>query len=210
MVPVICLITAAEEESALIDRVYAAARVGVHLIQIRRPELESRALASLVERALRAVHGTAARLLVNDRVDVALATGAHGVHLRAASLSAPRVRAIAPPGFLIGRSVHSAEDAARARDTGALDYLIFGTVFETASKPGVVATGPAMLRAVCADVPLPVLAVGGVTVPRLAAVARAGAAGFAAIGLFATVPISTLRAVVGAASDAFDTPGTVS
>ena len=134
MRPVICMITpsahpGADGEQALIDRVGAAARAGAHLIQIRQPQLEGRPLARLVERSVQAAKGTAARILVNDRVDVALTAGAHGVHLRGDSMPAARVRAIAPPGFLIGRSVHAPGDGAQAAQDGTLDYLIFGTVF---------------------------------------------------------------------------------
>lgn len=193
----------------MIDRVAAAARAGVHLIQIREPALDGRALQGLVERSLLAVRGTASRVLVNDRVDVALAAGAHGVHLRGDSAPVARVRAMVPPGFLIGRSVHSPNEAAVVAEAGGLDYLILGTVFRTASKPTALAVGPDALAAACAAIPLPVLAVGGMTPPRLGAVARAGAAGFAAIGWFADCPIGTLSSAVEQACQAFDTPGTV-
>jgi len=139
-------------------------------------------------------------------VDVALSAGAHGVHLRSDSMPAVRVRAIAPRSFVIGRSVHSPGEAADAAQDQNLDYLVFGTVFMTRSKPGVGAAGIDALAAVCAGVPLPVLAVGGMTRPRLGSVARAGAAGFAAIGLFADSPLDRMPLVVQQASSAFDTP----
>jgi thiamine-phosphate diphosphorylase len=132
--------------------------------------------------------------------------GAHGVHLRADSPPGGRVRAAAPPGFLIGRSVHTLEEARAAASEGAVDYLIYGTVFATPSKPGAAATGAARLAAVCAAVGVPVLAVGGITPARLGAVAAAGADGFAAIGLFAGGAIAGLREIVGQAVGAFDTP----
>lgn len=212
MRPVICMITppappGAGAEQALVDRVGAAARAGAHLIQIRQPQLEGRALARLVERSVQAAKGTAARILVNDRVDVALAAGAHGVHLRGDSMPAARVRAIAPPGFLIGRSVHAPGEAAQ---DGNLDYLIFGSVFMSRSKPGGEAAGIDALAAACAASALPVLAVGGMTAPGLGLVARAGAAGFAAIGLFADGPLDAMPLVVRQASSAFDTLGRVS
>jgi len=194
---------------AMADRVRAAARAGAHLIQIRQPQLDGRALTRLVERSVRAAKGTAARVLVNDRVDVALTAGAHGVHLRGDSMPAARVRAIAPPGFLIGRSVHAAGEGARVAQDGHLDYLIFGTVFTSGSKPGVEAAGLEALAAACAASALPVLAVGGMAPPRLGAVARAGAAGFAAIGLFADGPLDALPLVVQRATSAFDTRGRV-
>ena len=211
MRPVICMITApahsgADDERALVERVGAAARAGVHLIQIRQPQFEGRALTRLVERSVLAARGTAARILVNDRVDVALASGAHGVHLRGDSMPAARVRAIAPRAFVIGRSVHAPDEAARAAREGHLDYLIFGTVFTSRSKPGVDAAGVDALAAACAASALPVLAVGGMTRLGLGAVARAGAAGFAAIGLFADGPLDAIRLVLQQASSAFDTP----
>ena len=84
------------------------------MIQIRQPRFAGGALHRLVERAVRAAEGTPARILVNDRVDVALVAGAHGVHLWGGSMPAERVRTIVPRGFVIGRSVHSAEEGARA------------------------------------------------------------------------------------------------
>jgi thiamine-phosphate pyrophosphorylase len=95
-----------------------------------------------------------------------------------------RARAIAPRPFLIGRSVHDPEEARRVTEEGGLDYLVFGPVFETASKPGREAAGLDALRAVVSRTTLPVLAVGGVTSERVAALTEAGAAGFAAIALF--------------------------
>jgi thiamine-phosphate diphosphorylase len=152
------------------------------------------------------VRGTRTRVLVNDRVDVALAAAAHGVHLRADSMPAPRIRRIAADSFLIGRSVHSIADVRRAEEEGGVDYLLFGTVFETASKPGVAAAGDAALREAVSATRLPVLAIGGVTPATLPRVAAAGAAGFAAIGLFAAGAAGSLQLTVQQASAAFDTP----
>ena len=210
MRPVICLITPSVRglpaETLLLDRIDAAARTGVHMIQIRQPEMEGGELARLVGRAVAVARSTGARILVNERVDVALAAGAHGVHLREASVAALRVRAVVPQGFIIGRSVHSSEEALRAALDGGLDYLIFGTVFETRSKPGASAAGTARLAAACGMVSLPVIGVGGMTTPRLREVAAAGAAGFAAIGLFSGASIEQLPGVVREASAAFGTP----
>ncbi len=196
-----------DDEHALVERVGAAARAGVHLIQIRQPQLEGHALNRLVERSVQAAKGTTARILVSDRVDVALVAGAHGVHLRGGSMPAARVRAIAPRGFVIGRSVHSAGEGARVAQGGGLDYLIFGTVFTTSSKPGIAAVGIDALAGACVGVAIPVLAVGGMTPLSLGAVAGAGAAGWAAIGLFANCPDEEMPALVQQALSAFDTPG---
>ena len=168
----------------------------MHLVQIRERDLDGGPLTRLVSACLEAVRGTRTRVIVNDRLDVALAAGAHGVHLRADSFAAPRVRTRAPSPFLIGRSVHSVADAVAASAAGGLDYLIFGTVFETASKPGHGVAGLAGVAAVSGATRLPVLAVGGVTPRNAPQVMTAGAAGIAAIGMFADVDISALPGLV--------------
>ena len=215
MRPVLCFITdgacarggtAAEDQ--LVARVAAAIHAGVHLVQVRERDLEGRALLRLVRRCVAVTRGSRSRIVVNDRVDVAIAAAAHGVHLRGDSLPAPAVRAIAPAGFLVGRSVHGAEEAATVSTAGGLDYLIFGTVFPSGSKPGVEGAGTGMLGRVVTATPLPVLAVGGVTAANAAAVAAAGAAGLAAIGLFAAAP-GEIPAAVAHVVHAFDTPGGV-
>src|SRR6476660_7991319 len=146
-------------DDALVAAVGAAAAAGIDLVQIRERDLDARALTSLVTRCLDAARRTRTRVLVNDRLDVALMTGAHGVHLRGDSMPASRVRAIAPAGFLIGRSVHGVDEAARVSDEGGLDYLLFGSVFSTASKPGVAPAGVGVLTEVVESTTLPVLAV---------------------------------------------------
>ena len=175
-----------DAEAALVRRVAAAARAGVHLIQIRERHMADGALLALVARAVDAVRATRARILVNDRADIAVAAGAHGVHLRSDSVPAMRVRAIVPPAFLIGRSVHDRDEVRRASTEGGVDYLLFGTVFETASKPGRAAAGiDALADAVRAAAGLPVLAIGGVTAATIGQLPSTGCSGFAAIGQFA-------------------------
>jgi thiamine-phosphate diphosphorylase len=190
MRPVVCLITdrrqlAISTEDGVVAQVAAASKTGVHLVQIRERDLDGRALLQLVRACVAAVRTTSTRVIVNERVDVALAAGAHGVHLRGDSMPAARVRTMVPPSFLIGRSVHDADEAARVAEDGGLDYLVFGPVFDTSSKPGCPAAGVEALRAVVSRTVLPVLAVGGVTHDRVATVTAAGAAGFGAISLFA-------------------------
>lgn len=214
MRPVICLITPPGMPDAaaardVVDRIAAAARAGVHLVQVRQPGAGGRPFAEITAAAVGAVRGTRTRVLVNDRLDIALAAGAHGIHLRSDSMPAARVRAAAPPGFLVGRSVHAAAEARDVSAAGGLDYVIYGTVFATDSKPGAREAGTAELAAVCAAASVPVLAVGGMTLERLAAVEAAGADGFAAIGLFAAGTVEGLREIVGGAIRAFDTPATV-
>lgn len=190
MTPVVCLITDRSRggEDATVERVRWAAGTGVHLVQVRERDLDGGPLTALVRRCVDAVRGSRARVLVNDRVDVALAAGAHGVHLRADSMPAARVRAICPQGFLVGRSVHARDEAIAAAAAGGLDYLLFGTVFATTSKPGRAPAGLDALAEVASAVTIPVLAVGGVTPDTVNEVVLAGAAGFAAIGMFAAAP----------------------
>jgi len=169
----------------LILRAATAARAGVDVIQVRERDLPDGALAALVRGIAGVAGGTKTRVLVNDRVDVAIAAGAAGVHLRADSAPAARVRAMAPEGFLIGRSVHSLADVDAAVDGGGCDYLMFGTVFPSKGKPeGHPVAGLDGLRQACARSPLPVIAIGGMTEGRVASILEAGAAGFAAVGLF--------------------------
>jgi thiamine-phosphate diphosphorylase len=203
--PVICLITdrGRAGADAIVERVGWAARAGVHLVQVRERDLDGGRLTALVRRCVAAVRGSRARVLVNDRVDVALASGAHGVHLRADSIPAARVRTLCPPGFVVGRSVHARDEAVAAAEGGGLDYLLFGTVFPTGSKPGRAPAGPAALADVAAAVDVPVLAVGGVSPDNLVTVAAAGAAGFAAIGLFVVPSEAELARAVSAATTAF-------
>jgi thiamine-phosphate pyrophosphorylase len=163
----------------------AVARAGIDILQIRERGLDDASLARLVRDVLAAAAGSRVKVLVNDRTDIALATGAAGVHLPSSALPAAAVRRIAPDGFLIGRSVHVGDDLAALERAGGCDYLTFGTVFPSTSKPaGHEPAGVEGLRRACAATSLPVLAIGGVTSPRAAQAAGAGAAGVAAIGLF--------------------------
>lgn len=153
-------------------------------------------LAALVSELVAMTRGTATRVVVNDRLDVALCTGADGVHLRGDSAPPASVRALVPRGFIVGRSVHDAAEAAElGRD---VDYLLAGTVWASRSKPaGQRVMGTDGLAAVVAAARVPVLAIGGVTVDRVSEVAAAGAAGIAAIGLFmaSTSLVAACRAI---------------
>ena len=176
------------EDSAAEDVVRLArdaAGAGVDLLQVRERLLTDASLSMLVERVVAAVERSRTAVLVNERVDLALACGAHGVHLRGDALQASRVRSVAPEGFLIGRSVHSVAEARDAEADGGADYLIFGTVFRSRGKPaGHPVAGVEGLRDVCQAVRLPVIAIGGIEISRIEEAARAGAAGIAAIGMF--------------------------
>jgi thiamine-phosphate diphosphorylase len=195
--PVFCLVTdrhraegqgsrgRPEDTDHLVRLVRYAAAGGVNLVQVRERGLADRHLLALTRQIIGAVDSTSARVVVNDRVDIALAAGAAGVHLRADSPPAAAVRAIVPAGFLIGRSVHSEGEAIESAGTG-VDYLILGTIFPSASKPARTATlGLEPLARAARAVDVPVLAIGGITADNVGAIAASGAAGFAAIGLFA-------------------------
>jgi len=192
-----------DAEDALVALVGAAARGGIDLVQVRERDLDGGALVRLVARCLAASRQTRTRVLVNDRVDVAMAAGAHGVHLRGDSVAAPRVRALVPPGFLIGRSIHSREEAEHVSAEGGVDYLMFGTVFSTPSKPGVAAAGIQALADVVSASPLPVLAVGGITLDTARGLRRTRAAGIAAIGVFTDTASGDLPRTISDLAHAF-------
>lgn len=170
-------------ETLLLNQIDGAVRGGVDVVQIRERDVDAGVLAAFVRRCIALTEGTAARIVVNDRVDVAMAAGAGSVHLREDSIPTQSARQLLGDAGLIGRSVHSAQGASAV---GPADYVIAGSVFETASKPG----APARLgldglrRVVKRAAGCPVWAVGGVTAPRLGEVTRAGASGMAAIGAF--------------------------
>jgi thiamine-phosphate pyrophosphorylase len=178
----ICLVTDRRRRS-VVEQCRDAVHAGVDLIQVRERDLEGAALSALVAELVGMTRATATRVVVNERLDVALACGADGVHLRGDSISPARARSMAPPGFLVGRSVHAADEAVHTAP-GA-DYLIAGTVFPTSSKPDLQEfLGLEGLAAIARSVAVPVLAIGGVSMERIGPVAGAGAAGIAAIGLF--------------------------
>jgi thiamine-phosphate pyrophosphorylase len=147
------------------------------MIQVREKDLEILDLYQLVSRIRDAAAGTATRILVNDRLDVALAAKVDGVHLPANGLPAARVR---PFVKVLGCSTHTVDEALQSERDGA-DFVVFGPVFET---PGKRPVGLDALRRVCTAVKIPVLAIGGVTSENAGLIVAAGAAGIAAIRLF--------------------------
>jgi thiamine-phosphate pyrophosphorylase len=163
----------------------AAVAAQLSLLQIREKNLSARVLYELAARATKITRGSLTRLLVNDRLDIALAAGADGVHLTSTSLPASVVRKICGPEFLIGASTHSLDTARDARDNGA-DFAVFGPVFETESKR---AYGPPQgmdkLRQVASELQgFPVVAIGGITLDNAESCFAAGASGIAGIRLF--------------------------
>jgi thiamine-phosphate pyrophosphorylase len=150
---------------------------GVDLIQIREKDLEAAALLDLAAAIVEAARASATRILVNDRLDVALASGADGVHLPANGLPAALVR---PHIGLVGVSTHTLEEVRSAERDGA-DFVVFGPIFDT---PGKTAIGLAPLREACRAVRIPVLAIGGMTEENAPRAIDAGAQGIAGIRMF--------------------------
>ncbi|MGH9355237.1 MAG: thiamine phosphate synthase [Terriglobia bacterium] len=186
----ICYIT---DRNGLPDKplsafVSKAVEAGIDLIQIREKNLGVRALLLLAERAVAAAQGGTSRVVINDRLDVALASAASGIHLGRHSLPAEMVRRITPPAFRIGVSCHSYAECLTAEEAGA-DYVLLGPIFETPSKIAYgPPLGPEVLHQTASHLNIPVLAVGGITLERAHRCREAGAAGIAGIRIFQEAP----------------------
>ncbi len=172
----------------LLSAVEAALQGGVNAVQLREKDLSAAELLPLARelRNLSRLYG--ARLLINDRIDLALAVQADGVHLGGHSLPIEIVRQITGPDMLIGVSTHCLADIQRATGQGA-DFVTFGPVYATPSKA---AFGPPQgvqaLAEACSSSPLPVFALGGMTPSRAVEAYRAGAAGIALIAAILANP----------------------
>jgi thiamine-phosphate pyrophosphorylase len=163
---------------SLEEAVAQAVAGGVNVVQLREKDLSAAQLVPLADR-LRAITQGKALLIVNGRLDVAQVCGADGVHLPERGASVAATRRLAGDGFVIGRSVHSVEEAVKAQDEGA-DYVQVGAIFPTRSHPGPPA-GLALLESVAATLAIPILAVGGITGENVGKVMQAGARGAAVI-----------------------------
>lgn len=171
--------------------VEAALQAGAPVIQLREKVRTVRETLPLARRIRMATHAAGALFFVNDRLDLALAVGADGIHLGPDDLPVPAARRVVPDDFLLGYSTDRPEEARRAEADGA-DYIGCGTVWATGSKEDTGRTiGLERLAEVAAAVSVPVVGIGGITVQRAGSVARAGAAGCAVI-----------RAVMGATDPA--------
>jgi len=194
--PLLCFVTdrrglsndPVQAKKFLLDKIEQAARAGVDWIQLREKDLSGRELGELTEGAVHRI-GTVCRLLVNDRLDIALVDGAAGVHLGESSLPLVEAKRLANKrrmsgNFVVGASVHSLQAAQQAERDGA-DYLIFGPVFATPSKASFGAPqGLTKLRENCKTIKIPVIAIGGITADNFGECLQAGASGIAAIRLF--------------------------
>ena len=206
--PILCYVTdrhslplepQTDARTALLQKIADTLSAGVDWVQIREKDLSGKDLASLARQALTlcatpsAKRRDSACILVNDRLDIALAQGADGVHLGESSVPVSEAKQlvelrVASKNFLLGASCHSMESAKSAERDGA-DYIIFGPVFDTPSK--VVFGAPQgidRLAQVCSFARIPVLAIGGITLQNAPDCFAAGASGIAAIRLFQDSP----------------------
>lgn len=179
-----------EQERRLLTKIAECAAAGVEYVQLREKDLETRALEELALKAMAVLAGSRTQLLINSRTDVALACGAHGVHLPSNDLSASDVRSIFARASrsdpVIGVSTHSLAEVASAEAHGA-SFAVFGPVFEKSGSANL--EGREQLRQIClraeaAQPPMPVWALGGITLENAQQCVAAGAAGIAAIRLF--------------------------
>jgi thiamine-phosphate pyrophosphorylase len=190
----------------LLSKILEAVDASLPMIQIREKDLGSPELLKLTRTAVESSSSRPSRILVNDRLDIALASGADGVHLGGRSAPLAAVRAGLRPErrrrILIGVSCHSLEEAQAAEQAEA-DYILLGPIFEPFSKTS---SAPVLglegLRRVCNQVRVPVLALGGISVERIAGCREAGAQGVAGISLFQTCPsllrrMEEIRGVLG-------------
>jgi thiamine-phosphate pyrophosphorylase len=176
---------------------------GAAAVHLREKDLGGSALLALAREVRQACRAAGQLLLVNDRLDVALAAGADGVHLPANGLPAAEARRLLGPGKLVGVSCHGREDVRRARDGGA-DYATFGPVHATPSKAAYGAPVGLAALAEAARRGLPLVALGGVTAANAAEARAHGAHGVAAIRAWLAAPDPAAevermwRAVLGA------------
>jgi thiamine-phosphate pyrophosphorylase len=188
----------ASGDRTLLDAVRAALAGGVGAVQLREPGLATRELLALAEAVRVATAQAGAALLINDRVDVALACGADGVHLPAHGMTVREARGLLGPAAVIGVSTHAPGEVAAAASAGA-DFAVFGPLFDTPSKRAYGAPlGLQALAAARAAVPqLPLFGIGGIDATNAAAVRRHGADGIAVIRavLAAADPTAAARAL---------------
>jgi thiamine-phosphate pyrophosphorylase len=153
---------------------------GCRVVQLRDKTMPLSDLYPVARALRRRCREAGCLFIVNDRVDLALALEADGVHLGQDDLPAPEARKLLRPGMILGVSTHDESQARRARDDGA-DYVAVGSMYPTATKPGFRLVGPELLRRVRPEIPVPLVAIGGITEDNVAEVVRAGADAVAVI-----------------------------
>ena len=197
--PILCYVTdrlslrpssAKQGVQSLVEKIEETVSAGVDWVQLREKDLTAAGWTLLARSALDGGARTAkSRILLNDRLDVAVSVRAGGLHLSENGFPLSKVRefvksSVTDAGFLIGVSCHSMEAAQIAARDGA-DYIHFGPIFETPSKAGFgQPQGLERLEKVCQAIPIPVIAIGGITLSNADACRKAGASGIASIRLF--------------------------
>jgi thiamine-phosphate pyrophosphorylase len=181
----------------LMEVLEAAIAGGCRMVQLRDKEWPSGRLWPLAERVRGRCRAAGVTFIVNDRLDLALAVDADGVHLGQEDLPADRARRLLRPGMVLGLSTHSVAQARAARAAGA-DYIAVGAMFPTPTKPDFELVGPDLVRKLRGEIPVPLIGIGGITHDNVADVIRAGADGVAVISAVcaATDPRAATRRFV--------------
>jgi thiamine-phosphate diphosphorylase len=178
---------AAARGRSLEDVLAAVIEGGCRMVQLRDKESPSGRVLPLAERLLARARRAGVTFVVNDRVDLAVAVGADGVHLGQDDLPARLARPLLRPGMVLGVSTHDVAQAHAARDAGA-DYVAVGAMFATTTKPDFQLVGPGLLRKLRPDIRVPIVGIGGITHDNVADVIRAGADGVAVISAVCGAP----------------------
>lgn len=178
---------AAARGRSLDDVLAAVIEGGCRMVQLRDKESPSGRLLPLAERLLARARRAGVTFIVNDRVDLAVAVGADGVHLGQDDLPARLARPLLRPGMVLGVSTHDVAQAHAARDAGA-DYVAVGAMFATTTKPDFLLVGPGLVRKLRPDIRVPLVGIGGITHDNVADVIRAGADGVAVISAVCGAP----------------------
>ena len=169
------------DEDALMGQIEAAVRGGAGVVQLREKRLDHDAFLAEAKRFTALCRRLGAVSIINDSVEIALASGADGVHVGQSDLEAGRARALLGPDKIVGVSAHSPGEARRALAAGA-DYLGCGAAFLTGTKSDAKPISKETIRAVTAAVDIPVVAIGGVSRENILELKGLGLAGAAEIG----------------------------
>lgn len=165
----------------LLSAVHESASAGADVIQFRSKNRSALEMYQIAQQLKTAIGSNAARFIINDRVDLALALEVTRVHLGGNSLPIEAARKLLGPHAVIGRSVHSLEEALQAERSGA-SYITFGHIFESQSKPGIPPRGLKLLQEIVNQASIPVIAIGGIQEANLEQVLQTGVSGIAVIG----------------------------
>ena len=191
--PCLCLVTDRKvgDERTLVERIGEAVAGGVDMVQLREKDLPGGQLLRLALAIKQTVAGRAL-LIINERIDVAVASLADGIQLGELALPLAAARLLVGSQVLIGRSVHSREGALKAQAEGA-HFLVVGTMYATGSHPEAAPSGPGLLRQIAQlpelqSAPLPLIGIGGITADNLGEVMQAGATGVAVIASILASP----------------------